>query len=198
MRNVLLYACILLLAARVYYLKQSYDQTINKPYFTTLESGVRYSVWHQSQAQGTLYIADLLGTNILSRRQLEQFTPPEDGTTAVIIPSIHPVTIDKITVDTLLNVIANQNNVVLADNFCSPDWNNVKSHAWYQGTTLSPGPYCLSEPQTRLVDRLIKQYNVNRVKIYADGKVYARLIDTFIKYTDAMGIKHEIIYLTNP
>ncbi len=190
--DILFCACLLALGLRLYALKNIYARILTRANFTTQEAGIRYTVWNNAHGPGTIYIGDLLGTNLRSAKQLEHFIPPA-GLEAIVIATIHPVA-GKITAENFLNAIADQNRVVLVDNFCFPGWESVKSHAWFQGSMVSPGPFCFSEPQTLLVDRLIKQYHVRQARIYADNKNYVHLIGTFLKYLDYIKIKYGIVY----
>lgn len=191
--DILLCLCLLALGLRLFALKNTYTHIFSRDNFTAQEAGIRYTVWNKSYRPGTMYIGDLLGTNLRSVKQLQEFIPPPD-LEAVVIATIHPVYPAEITEENFFDAIADPNGVVLVDNFCFPGWQGVRSHAWYQGTSLSPGPFCFSEPQTLLVDRLIKQYDVRQVKIYADNKIYTHLIRTFLKYLDHIKIKYEIVY----
>jgi hypothetical protein len=170
--------CLLILTAlflRVAVLKQHYNAVVEQDHFTAREAGVTYTVWGLQSGPKVLYIGDLLGTNIRSAQRLAEFKPPAN-LAAIVIPSIHPVKFNKVTPESFLGLISNERGVVLVENFCSK------------------GPYCLSEPQTRLVDRLIKQYDVKQVNIYADNKMYVGFIGTFLKYLENMNISYAVIY----
>ncbi len=192
--KIILGIFILLLFVQVFRLREQYLDVIQANHFTAREFGVRYSIWNHNSKETVLSVGDLLGTNTRSADFLENLIPPKGNTRAIIIPSIHPLTKKDFNPDDILNLIGNANNVVLPDNFCIPDWESVKGHAWFQGTNLHPGAFCFSENETRLVDRLIKQYHVSRVKIYADNKSYVSLIKTFCTYLDTIKIPYDIIY----
>lgn len=190
--KLILCVFLALVCARFFALKSEFDHVFLKRMFAAQENGVEYQVW-RGDGESILHVGDLLGTNIISAGKLKDLRPPE-GQKAVVIPSLHPASFHDVTPESLMDILANARDVVLVDNFCRDNWEQVKEHAWYQNTSLSPGPYCLSEPETQLIDRLIKQYGITRVNIYADNKLYVRLIDTFLKYLQGMRIPYQIIY----
>ena len=58
--------------------------------------------------------------------------------------------------------IANANGVVLVDNFCTDNWDELKAKQIYENSGLSPGAFCASEPQTQDLNRLLGVFNIKK------------------------------------
>ena len=91
-----------------------------------------------------------------------------------------------------VDVIGNEKGIILVDNFCTRHWSQIKEKEIYQRTSLSPGPYCFSEPQATLVKNLIQQYNVHEVILYYDTDVYLRVIDNFLIFLQELKVSYTL------
>jgi len=145
--------------------------------------------------RGQMIIVDLLGINFLSAQKYhdEYHFDDFDGTQIIVYHLFQAPKIAPLSNERFLEIISSIDGVVLVDNFCIRDWNKVRKKEIYQNTNLSPGPYCFSEPQTLLLDKLIKKYDVSDVLLYYDSSAYLELIQTFLTYLTESNISYRLI-----
>ncbi len=182
---------IVVLGLRVDYLHRQYQHLIHYPEFVQQHYGLRYKVV-KGAPPFKLIMGDLVGLNPLSYQYVSQWQP-SDGGSYVVFPGLYPPRRrEEIIPSNWANLISSDKGVVLVDNFCFKDWEKLKEKEIYQQTNLTPGPHCLSEGETHLLDYLIKSLAIKEVILYYDLPSYQEKIDTFLRYLTELGITYSL------
>lgn len=96
-----------------------------------------------------------------------------------------------------LNEISNDQSIVLADNFCTTNWDKLKEKQLYNMSTLSPGPFCFSEAESRDLNQILKKYGVGKVIITYDTEKYLEFISNFIQYLEENDVEYMFVQSEN-
>jgi hypothetical protein len=189
----LLTVVLIALGLRFGFLRRRYYKMVAQTIFHQEKSGVSFRIIAGDPQQTLMVIGDIVGTNFFSAQVLSKIDPfPEYPGRKIIVTRIKPQQQTTLTAESLLAALANEKGVVLSDNFCIASWDNIKSKNLYQGTHLSPGPFCFSEPATLTIDNLLKQYQVSRVVLFYDIPAYKAYLSTFTTYLRENKIPYEI------
>jgi len=162
-----------------------------------------YYIKPGTEANYTLLLGDLNGLNRDAYTRLLSLAKKPPGTehSAIVVPSLMPEKsvsiLSRITPEDFYSQISDSRGVVLADNFCTADWEKTKDNALYINTTLTPGPFCFSEPETKDLNSLIKTYHVSRVEIVYDAENYRDFIQNFLEYLKENRVSYEFVQSRN-
>jgi len=196
--NIILFLALLLLSSRFIQLKHAYDAVFSNKVITQKRNGVSYTIIKGTRQESIMIIGDLLGINFISAQMLKKgFSNKNFDGTQIIVSQLSQLTYDAIKQGNFFDLISNEKGIILADNFCIQSWDKIREKEIYQKTTLSPGPYCFSEPQTKLIDNLLKKYNVSEVVVFYDTDAYQKLIDTFLTYLNESNISYTLVDNSN-
>jgi len=191
--NIILALVILLLFACLWRLKTNYDTILNRKETLRNKNGFIYKIINNGSDNTRLIVVDLLGINFLSQKIDDTLNSQMDTSKSqLIIYQLKNSPAAHLSNEMFLNIISTEQGVVLADNFCIQNWEQLKDKEIYKKTSLTPGPYCFSEPQTKLVDQLIKKHRVSDAIILYDTNAYLELIRTFLTYLDEAHISYQL------
>lgn len=152
---------------------------------------------HPGDGHFTLYIGDLNGLNGGGCSHVKDLAAKGTGGPSIFIPTIGsvdgtcPSIGDRVGAEDIWRAAANNRGVVLVDNFCTRDWEKVKTKERYRNGQLSAGPFCQSEPETFDLDLIIRKFPVERVVLYCDVSGYREFIGNFIAYLEQKGIPYD-------
>lgn len=193
--NLILAVSIALLAPAVIKLNKKYIKTVSINSFYQLNQGVylKYCLGNNDNLPAELYVGDLLGVNFVSSKMIESNNCANDDITRISLIRIKEQAKTISGEEDFLSAISNVKGIVLADNFCIKNWDKLKEDEIYKNTSLSPGQFCFSEPQTLMVDNLIKRFNIKKVFVYYDNQYYLKFINTFLVYLSEKNIQYELV-----
>lgn len=165
----------------------------------TRQSGYAFDYFVKpGKEQGyTLYICDLTGLNPVAYKKCAELVKKteKNDSSILVIPGLVSTEhyYEPFTTNSFFDHITNSNSIVIHDNFCAPDWEKIKEKAMYKESLVSPGSFCASEPETVLVDSIIKKYNVKKVVLSTDISSGQEFFVTFLSYLKVFSIPYEII-----
>ena len=192
--NIILLLILLLLSSRFIQLKHANDAVFSNKVITQKKNGVSYTIIKGTHQESVMIIGDLLGINFISAQMLKKgYSNKNFDGTQIIVSQLNNTSIRRPAPKNFFDLISTERGIVLADNFCTKTWDIIKNKEMYLNTTLSPGPYCFSEPQTVLIDKLLKQHVIAKVYIYYDTSAYLKLIKNFLTYLEESGISYILI-----
>jgi len=197
--HVVVLCLILALGVKVITLYQAYQKVLSQRQAVEKKSGITYKIilppgrTASDKPGGILLVGDLLGTNFRSADRLAgDFVLKNFLGTQVIVPTVNPSAV-PLQAENILDHWVNKNGVVLVDNFCTKGWASIREKDIYRQTNLSPGPYCFSEPETMLMDNLIKRFSVRQVIVYYDTPGYLNFIKNFLTYLDENKMRYQLV-----
>lgn len=164
-----------------------------------------YYVKPGQESRYTLFLGDLNGLNHDSYTRLlnlAQKPATQDSRSLLIVPSLMPQksvqgrvhALDK---ESFYDQISNEKGVVLADNFCTRSWKELTRKKIYAVTSLSPGPFCFSEPQPRDLNFLIRKFHVANVTLVYDVPGYEDFIGNFLEYLKENKLAYSLVQSRN-
>ena len=194
-KNLTIFVLLLLIVVlliKVLYLRSDYKENISNRVITQEIDNIKYkTVAVNSNSPYKIIIGDILGID----RKAYDHVDSVDLTSSDPLLLISGIKKDynKITTDNFFDLISNKNNVFIPDNFCLNNWPSEINKDLYENSHLSRGSFCGSEDEVILIDRLIKQYNPQKVDIYYSSETYRELLQGFFMYLDDLDIEYEIV-----
>lgn len=186
-----LFLLILSLLIRVLYLRNNYFKKIDNGLIFQEVDGIKYKTVQSEDTSYEVIIGDIIGIDKKSYDFVDSLAINKKNP-VLAIPGINK-NFSKITKDNFLYLIANKNNVFIPDNFCIEDWPSKLNQDMYDNSNLSRGSFCGSEEEVEIIDKLIKQYNASKIKIYYSVETYRELLQGFLLYLDGLSIGYELI-----
>ena len=169
-----------------------------------------YSNWIKQEKSFTYYIkpgksdyklivGDLLGTNYLGQQKAENLVRSgiDPAQSLIVIPTLTKKfdSKDKIDNEYFWEQAGNEQGVIVVDNFCSDNWENIQNKSIYQNSDYSPGQYCGSEIEVQEFVYLVNSLAIKQVDIYTNSKIYPELINNFISFLEMKKIKYSLVNL---
>ncbi|PLX20927.1 hypothetical protein C0584_04040 [Candidatus Parcubacteria bacterium] len=185
-----LFIVIIVLLYRFFELKNTYNNILNTRIIKQEQFSYKYYI-HPGYSPYKIVIGDVIGIDKPSYNFVEE-QGRDSPESALFIPGINK-NYDIITKENFLDLATNENNILISDNFCSDAWQKEAGLEIYQAGNISRGPFCGSEKEVVLIDKLIKQYNPEKIDIYYSNDVYRELLGGFLVYLDDLGFNYELI-----
>ncbi|MCK5211982.1 hypothetical protein KAJ89_04735 [Candidatus Parcubacteria bacterium] len=147
----------------------------------------------------TLLLGDLNGLNPMASQELLALIDKKHSKAPayLLIPSILPKNLEKLPdqlqEEDFFYQVANEQGIVLVDNFCTNEWEKLKEKEIYEISALSPGPFCGSEAETNDLNFLLKSFAVKKVYIVYDTESYKEFVENFTIYLEENSIDYEFV-----
>lgn len=190
---VFLFLAILFLSVRVFFLYQDFHYIVRARAFAQERFGIPYTVFKNNGLGYRMIIGDILGVNPVSYEYVKNLRNLPLKGQWVIVPGLTKE--GKITEANFLDRISTAAGVILADNFCTRDWESVKKKEIYLRTKLSPGAFCESEAQAGFIGTLIKSTDPRQVILPYDVGLYKDYIGNFLRYLKEAGIRYTLVQI---
>lgn len=200
-----LFILLIIVGAFYWYEVLSFDKRLHSSFLEQKRLSFPYFVKAGEGLEYTLLLGDLDGLNRNSFLRLLSLAqnPTSDSVrdSIIIVPSLMPekslMLASGLDQESLYNQISNGKGVVLVDNFCTKGWGEFKLKSIYKVTSLTPGPFCFSEPETRDLNTLIKMYRIKNIKIVYDVAGYENFIDNFLEFLKENNIAYSFVQSGN-
>jgi hypothetical protein len=118
-----------------------------------------------------------------------------DDSSWIIIHNLNKIMDTKVSLSNFLDKISTDNGIILADNFCTQNWERLKDRDIYKMTGLSPGPFCFSEPEANVLDILINRFQPKKIILPYDVPLYKEYIANFSKYLDERKLTYILVQI---
>ena len=194
----LLFVILISTVTLYFYQNRQFNQKINTE-FIKQQLSFPYYLKPGKDIGYSMLLGDLNGLNRNAYESLLALITGTYGTknSWVIVPSIMPeksaVQLNEVEESDFFEQVANKRGVVLVDNFCTSEWENIKKKQIYELSSLSPGPFCFSEKETRDLNRLIKTMSIKKVYLIYDVESYLEFISNFTGYLEENEIDYEFV-----
>lgn len=172
--------------------------TLNKKFFshTYPQSSVLSYYFHPQNGDYTLLIGDLNCLNpegaLLVAKKAKSQPVPENA--VIFFPGLCSDTTElaqETEINDFSQRIGNANGVVMIDNFCTKNWQALINKPLYTDSVLTPGPYCGSENEVVLLDKIIRNYGVKKVILTYNVESYKSFSKNFLDYLVERNIAYE-------
>ncbi|MDA3856164.1 MAG: hypothetical protein PF569_07955 [Candidatus Woesearchaeota archaeon] len=180
---------ILLLLINLLFLYSNYKEITNQKVIYQDSNELQYTII-KGENEYKLIIGDLVGINPKSYNYVSDLSNFKEDSLILIPGFKSDLELNK---NNFLDIISNKNQVIIADNFCTQNWEELKEKEIYKNTFLSPGSFCLSEVESQKIDFLIKKYQVEEVKLYYDSELYLEFINNFLVYLNESNLTYKLI-----
>lgn len=182
---------IAILLIKVLYLRSDYIKIVSNNIITQEIYDIKYKTIASDNVSCKIIIGDILGVDRKAYAYVDNIKLISDDS-LLLIPGIKKDYVE-ITGNNFLDIIGNEKNVFIPDNFCLENWPSKINEDLYKNSQLNRGSFCGSENEVILIDRLIKQYNPQKVDIYYSSETYRELLQGFFMYLDDLDIEYEAV-----
>lgn len=188
---ILLFVVIAILSYKIIILRLDYFNTINNKEIVQITGGIKYRVIPNEDRPYKIIIGDIIGIDKKVYDFVNNYSASPNES-LLLISGIQKH-YSEITNNNFLSLIANENNVLIPGNFCLKNWPAEINKDIYNNSQISHRPFCNSEAETQVIDKLIKQYQSEKIEIYYSSETYKELIQGFLLYLDELNIPYELI-----
>ena len=179
------------LSFKIIFLRSDYLDKIDNKEIVQISGGVKYHILPNGDKPYKIVIGDIIGIDKKSYNFVDNY-PASSDESFLLIPGIQK-DYTEINNNNFLDLISNENKVFVPDNFCLKNWPAEINKDIYDNSQLSQGSFCGSEVETRVIDKLIKQYEAKRIEIYYSSETYGELVQGFLLYLDELNISYELV-----
>jgi hypothetical protein len=199
-RIVLILAFLGVLLSVIYYCNSIIFFRNFKLEFIVQKLSFSYYLKPGEATSSTLLIGDLNGLNPVGYKKAETVAksrPASKEESLIVVPALLPQKSESmpnvLDAESLINQTVNNNNIIVVDNFCTKNWNDLRKKEIYQDSFVSPGAFCGSEPEVRDLDSIIEKYNVKEAVLLFDTESYKKFISNFTGYLQERNISYSFV-----